>query len=121
MEGKRLFYAKKMCDATNCANHHTSKIEQIENHIISLFDSQLTNNNIIFVEPKQITYATHIQCLDKDGRLYVLPRGIDINTVYGIVNFRPIIISPNITASSLNRVNIGGLLEAYERHLEKPF
>ena len=109
-----------MCDATNCANHHASKIEQIENRIIALFDSQLSDNNIVFTESTRMAYATHIQCLDKDGRMFVLPRGIEITMVYGIVNFRPLIIFPDIEALDMNWVNIGCLLEAYEKHLSKP-
>ena len=118
MEGKRLFYNTKMCDATNCANNHASKIEQIEKHIITLFDSQLSDNNIVFAEPTRLLQATHIQYLDKRGKIHIRPR-TETWVLSDIVNFRPLIVFPSIGSLEINEVNIGGLLEAYNKHLVK--
>ena len=52
MEGNRLFYTIKLCDATNCANNHIFKVETIEKGIIACFNRQLSVNNLrSFVSP----------------------------------------------------------------------
>ena len=52
MEGNRLFYSLKLCDATNCVNSHVPKVGKVEKHIITCFNHQLSVNNLTpFVSP----------------------------------------------------------------------
>ena len=118
MEGKRLFYTTKMCDATDCANNHTSKIKQIENRIIALFDSQLSDNNIL-PQPTCLENYTHIQYVDINGTIHIRPRGTETQVLSDIVNFRALTVFPSLRSFLPLEANIGCLLEAYNNHLIK--
>ena len=119
MEGKRLFYDLKMCDATDCVNNHAPKIEKIENHIIGLFDSQLVANNIVSTRPTCLERATHIQYVDINGTIHIRPRGTETQVLSDIVNFRLLTVLPSLGSLVTSEVKIGCLLEAYNNHLIK--
>ena len=120
MEGNRLFYTIKLCDATNCVNNHVPKVEKIEKHIIAWFNYQLLANNLApFVSPgpTYLSQATHIQYIDTDGTVHISP--IE-RPPYNIVNFRLLAISrwANLFGSlEPCEVRIGCLLVAYNNHL----
>ena len=126
MEGNRLFYTLKLCDATNCANDHVSMVEKIEKNIIANFNYQLSANNLTpFVSPgpTYLAQATHIQYIDTNGIIHIHARATGKQLTPNIVNFRLLAISPWATflggAFEPCEVKIGGLLVAYNNHLIK--
>ena len=125
MEGNRLFYTIRLCDATNCVNNHISKVEKIEKHIIEWFNYQLSANNLApFVSPgpTYLAQATHIQYLDTDGIIHIQPKVTKKQLTPNIINFRLLAIShwANLFGSLKPcEVRIGCLLVAYNNHLIK--
>ena len=126
MEGNRLFYTIKLCDATNCVNSHVPKVEKIEKHIIARFKYQLSANNLaLFVSPgpTYLAQATHIQYIDTNGIIHIKPKKVMKELpLYNIINFRLLAISrwANLFGYlDTCEVRIGSLLVAYNNHLIK--
>ena len=125
MEGNRLFYTIKMCDATNCANNHIFKVETIEKGIIACFNHQLSANNLLhFVSPgpTYLARATHIQYLDTDGTIHIRPKSTEKQLTPNIINFRLLTIScwASIFGSCKpHEVGNKHILMAYNNHLIK--
>ena len=119
MEGKRLYYNTKVCASTACANNHLTAIEEIEDNIVVLFDIQAMNSSII---PKSTTIerATHMQYMDINGFIHILPIGLETIMLTDIVNFRlltaltPLDYFPSLQAS------LEDVVDFYENHLIKP-
>ena len=125
MEGNRLFYSIKLCDATDCVNKHVSKVEQIEKYIISCFDRQLSDNNLLpFVSPgpTYLAQATHIQYLDGNGMAHIKSKATEKQLTPHVINFRLLALSrwANLLGS-LKPYEVGNkpLLIAYSNHLIK--
>ena len=121
-----LFYKLKLCDATNCANHHVAMVEKIEKNIIDNFNYQLSANNLdpfFNTNPAYVVEATHIQYIDENGIIHIRPRATEESVVPNIINFRLITISPWAVlfgrAFEPCEVKIGGLIVAYNNHLNK--
>ena len=125
MEGNRLFYTLKMCDATNCVNSHVPKVEKIEKHIIEWLNYQLSVNNLtpfVLPEPTYLARATHIQYIDTDGIIHIRPKATEKQLMPNIINFRLLAILPwaNLLGSyNPCEIRIGCLLAAYNNHLSK--
>ena len=126
MEGNRLFYTLKLCDATNCANNHVSMVEKIEKNIIDNFNYQLSANNLtpfVSTGPTYLAQATHIQYIDTNDIIHIHARATGKQLTPNIINFRLQAISPWATflggAFEPYEVKFGGLLVAYNNHLIK--
>ena len=125
MEGNRLFYSIKLCDATDCVNNHVSKVEQIEKHIIACFDRQLSDNHLLpFVlpDPTYLAQATHIQYLDANCTAHIKSKATEKQLTPYIINFRLLALSRWVNLlGSLKPYEVGNkpLLIAYNNHLIK--
>ena len=119
MEGKRLFFPTKTCDSTGCVNNHTAGIENIENYIIALFDCQLLDNRIL-PNPTCLEKATHMQYMDINGTIHILPRGLETQVLSDIVNFRLLTVFPPLASFPPLETKLGRVIEAYNKHLVKP-
>ena len=119
MEGKRLYFPTKTCDLTGCVNNHIVAIEKIENYIISLFDIQALNTRII-PKPTCVEKATHMQYVDINGTIHIRSRGLETQVFSDIVNFRLLTVVPPLASFPSLETNLGGVIDAYDKHLVKP-
>ena len=119
MEGKRLFYPTKTCDSTGCVNNHSAGIEKIENYIVAMFDTNALNNRII-PKPTCVEKSTHIQYVDINGTIHIRPRGLETQVLSDIVNFRLLTLFSPLTSFPSLETKLGGVIDAYNKHLVKP-
>ena len=119
MEGKRLFYNTKMCASTACANNHTAVIEEIKDNIVAIFDIQALNSGII-PEPTPVEKSTHMQYMDINGFIHILPIGLETIMVTDIVNFRLLTTFTPLDYFPSLQMPLEDVIELYEKHLVKP-
>ena len=119
MEGKRLYYNTKMCASTACANNHLTAIEEIEDNIVVLFDIQVMNSSII---PKSTTIerATHMQYMDINGFIHILPIGLETIMLTDVVNFRLLTALTPLDFFPSLQTSLEDVVDFYENHLVKP-
>ena len=119
MEGKRLYYSKKMCGCTMCRNYHTIDIENIEENIIALFDIHALNNGII-PKPTTLLRATHSQYIDITGTIHIRPMGMVPDPFLDVVNLRLLTLPNPFLCYQSIETHLEPVIELYEEHLEKP-
>ena len=117
MEGKRLYYNTKMCASTACANNHLTAIEEIEDNIVVFFDIQ-ANSSII---PKSTTIerATHMQYMDINGFIHILPIGLETIMLTDIVYFRLLTALTPLDFFPSLQTSVEDVVDFYENHLVK--
>ena len=98
MESVKLFYCVKLCDETNCFNNHIAKIYKIDDHIKSCFKTHLIRDKFLsygFWHEATVSEATHMQYLDSDGFIHVVPL-TSKEPILGhkLINFRLLSYSP---------------------------
>ena len=125
MASTKLFYNIKLCDATDCINNHLPKIDKIERHVKQCFDHHLVRDNLFnYVLPGQstISEATHMQYLDMEGNIHIIPLSTKDPLTPLIINFRLLTLSRWYYLFAELKpyvVGIKPLLIAYNNHLIK--
>ena len=118
MEGKRLYFSKKMCDSTSCSNFHSIFIEKIEENIIALFDISALINGII-PKPTHISESTHVQYIDVNGTIHIRPAGMIVEPFFGIVNYRLIRSPEQFRCYPSIETSLEPIIDIYQTHLQK--
>ena len=119
MEGKKLFYNTKPCNLTVCGNYHMAVVEKIETNIVVLFDIHALNNRII---PKStsISEATHMQYMDINGTIHIIPMNVGPPMLSDVVNFRLLTSTDPFTFFQSIETSLEPVIDIYEKHLVKP-
>ena len=119
MDGKSLFYTTKKCGSTACENDHSKLIEKIEQNIIALFDMSALSNKIIPISVG-LSESTHLQYIDSNGIIRVLPRESESWGSLDIVNFRLLKARSPLDSFPPFETPLEPVLKLYDKHIVKP-
>ena len=118
MEGKRLYFSKKMCDSMFCSNYHSILVGKIETSIMTLFDISALSNGII-PKPTTLLEATHMQYIDVNGTIHIRPSGMVVEPLSSIVNFRLLRLPERFRCYQSIETSLDPIIDIYENHLQK--
>ena len=120
MDGKSLFYTtKKKCGSTACENYHSKMVEKIEKNIIALFDTSALMNKI-FPCSAGLSVSTHLQYIDSNGIIRILPRESESWETLDVVNFRVLKARSPLDYFPPFETPLEPVIKIYDKHIVKP-